>query len=115
MWLELTLLHLQYLFEYQITYILYETVPLISACGEYVALSPISSNTTCHIFDFCTGVRCCSEVGFIRQSLNTFLIIDNCNYKLAVGIEKLVVNSSLHSYVYGTTETVMLNGVVRLQ
>jgi hypothetical protein len=103
--------HLQYLGQY----LLYRTASLISACDEYVALSPLSSNTTCHLFDFCTGVRCCTEVGFIRQSLNTFLIIDNCNYKLAVGIEKLEVNTSLHSYVYGTTETVMLNGVVRLQ
>lgn len=97
-------------------YIRSVNILLFSACDEYVALSPFAgSNTTCHLFDFCTGVRCCSEVGMIRRSLHTFLIIDHCNYKLAVGIEKLVVNTSLHSYVYGTTRTVMLNGVIRLQ
>ena len=80
-----------------------------------LAALPADKDTTCHLFDTCTGVRCCSDVDVISRSLNTYLTIDTCSQRMSVGVEKFSVNVSLVGYQYGTKERVNLHGVVRLE
>lgn len=84
-------------------------------CDQYVTLGGVPAGTTCHLYDFCTGVRCCSDIPLLDRSINTWLILDHCNYKLSVGFEKLSINVSLHDYEMGKEEDVIINGVFRIQ
>ena len=87
----------------------------ITGCDQYVSLGGVPSGTTCHLYDFCTGVRCCSDLPLLGRSINTWLILDHCNYKLSVGFEKFSINVSLHDYDLGSQKKVIVNGVFRIQ
>jgi hypothetical protein len=93
----------------------YDIVCVLSGCDQYVPLSPITSNSTCHVYEFCTGVRCCSDLPVLSRSINSWLILDHCNYKLSVGFEKFSYNISLHTFRFGTEQIVNIKGVVRLR
>ena len=80
-----------------------------------MSLGGVPSGTTCHLYDFCTGVRCCSDVPLLGRSINTWLILDHCNYKLSVGFEKFSINVSLHDYDLGSQKKGIVNGVFRIQ
>uniref|UniRef100_K1PRD9 Uncharacterized protein n=1 Tax=Magallana gigas TaxID=29159 RepID=K1PRD9_MAGGI len=88
---------------------------LRTRCDQYVTLGGVPAGTTCHLYDFCTGVRCCSDIPLLDRSINTWLIIDHCNYKLSVGFEKLSINVSLRDYEMGKQKDVIINGVFRIR
>lgn len=88
---------------------------LFSGCDQYISLGSIPDGSTCHLYDFCTGVRCCSDIPLLDRSINTWLIIDHCNYKLSVGFEKLSINVSLRDYEMGKQKDVIINGVFRIR
>lgn len=100
---------------FELTSLYHIYIFLFVGCDQYVSLSSIASNTTCHLFEFCTGVRCCSDLALLGRSINSWLILDHCNYKLSVGFEKFSVNVSLHTYSFGEEQTIDVNGVVRLR
>eukprot|EP00105_Crassostrea_gigas_P044578 XP_019928726.1 PREDICTED: uncharacterized protein LOC105342845 [Crassostrea gigas] len=87
----------------------------VTCCDQYVTLGGVPAGTTCHLYDFCTGVRCCSDIPLLDRSINTWLIIDHCNYKLSVGFEKLSINVSLRDYEMGKQKDVIINGVFRIR
>ena len=87
----------------------------VAGCDQPVSLAPIGSDSTCHLYSFCTGVTCCSDLPQLQRSFNTWLILDHCNFKLSVGIEQFSLNISLHDFKFGRKEMVNLNGVFRLQ
>ena len=80
-----------------------------------MTLGSITSNTSCHLYEFCTGVRCCTEVPILGRSINSWLMLDHCNYKLSVGFEKFSVNVSLSTYTFGEEQLLDVNGVLRLR
>ena len=72
-------------------------------CALDVGLPDISSNTdlTCRLYDTCTGVSCCVDVDEIQTSLEAYVIINGCDQKLEIGVERLNFTVSLGNYPYG--------------
>ena len=66
-----------------------------------MTLPKIHSSVTCYIPDYCTGINCCVEVGKIGKSFNAYALLDGCNWKLSVGVEKRSFNISLTEYEWG--------------
>ena len=50
-----------------------------------------------------------------RRSLNTYLILDTCNFKMIIGIERFEVEIGLFDYTFGEKEDINLHGVIRLE
>ncbi|KAL3873866.1 hypothetical protein ACJMK2_036950, partial [Sinanodonta woodiana] len=85
-----------------------------SSCPYDVKLPSLPSGVACHIPSLCTGVQCCVDVEFLNRSFNAFLLLDSCNYKLTVGIEKLNFTKHLFDYSWGKQDQFWLFGAVRL-
>jgi hypothetical protein len=73
------------------------------------------SGVSCHIPDYCTGIDCCVDVPVIQRAFHAYVLLDACNYKLSVGIEKLSFNLTLFDYEWGKVEHFYLQGVIRLE
>ncbi|KAK3102203.1 hypothetical protein FSP39_009587 [Pinctada imbricata] len=86
-----------------------------NGCPQSVSLPTIPGNDTCHLYDYCTGVRCCVEVETLQRTIDFTLSLDPCNYRLTINIEKFSVEESLFTYTYGQTAYVNLQGVIRLE
>ncbi|CAC5379438.1 unnamed protein product [Mytilus coruscus] len=71
-------------------------------CPATLTLPTISNTVTCHIPDYCTGVTCCVEAPLIGRSFLVSALIDGCNMKLNLGIEKRTVTVSLIGYSWGS-------------
>ncbi|VDH92137.1 Hypothetical predicted protein [Mytilus galloprovincialis] len=84
-------------------------------CQKEVTLIALKESTACHLYDFCTGITCCTNVEMIGRSINTYLTLDPCNKRMSIGIEKFTVNISLLNYNYGKQEHIKLNGFVGLE
>jgi hypothetical protein len=77
-----------------------------SFCEANISLSDLPPSMTCIIPDSCTGVDCCVDVDILARSINTYVLLDACNYVMRVGIEKLNVNISLIDYSWGKLASV---------
>ncbi|KAK3101942.1 hypothetical protein FSP39_007535 [Pinctada imbricata] len=86
-----------------------------SGCPQSVSLPTIPGNDTCHLYDYCTGVRCCVEVEKLQRTIDFSLSLDPCNYRLTINIEKLSVEESLISYTFGQKKYFNIQGVLRLE
>ncbi|XP_076116682.1 uncharacterized protein LOC143084161 [Mytilus galloprovincialis] len=84
-------------------------------CPLNMTLPKIHSSVSCYIPDYCTGISCCIEVGKIGKSFSTYALMDACNWKLSVGIEKRSFNISLSNYEWGKKEVFSLLNVIRLE
>ncbi|XP_063420822.1 uncharacterized protein LOC134706043 [Mytilus trossulus] len=84
------------------------------ACQKEVNTIPLDQSTVCHLYDYCTGVTCCTDVDIIGRSINTYVTLDPCNRRLSLGIEKYTVNISLFDYAFGKQEHIKLFGLVGL-
>ncbi|CAC5374575.1 unnamed protein product [Mytilus coruscus] len=85
-----------------------------SACPETVSLTTLPSYTSCQLPSYCTGVQCCTEIGILGRSWQTFVLVDTCKYRVSIGIENQMVNITLFEFVQGTWATVTLGNVLRL-
>ncbi|KAL3873935.1 hypothetical protein ACJMK2_037012, partial [Sinanodonta woodiana] len=83
-------------------------------CPFDLQLVPLHNGLSCHIPTSCTGVDCCVDVDLIGRSIRTFVLIDPCDNKMAIGIEKLVANHSLSDYRFGQVEHFWLKGIFRI-
>ncbi|XP_071123205.1 uncharacterized protein [Mytilus edulis] len=83
-------------------------------CPKQLSLPPLDNTTRCHLYDFCTGVACCTDIKILGRSLTTYIKLDPCNRKLYVGIEKMNVTVNLLDYQFGKPEHIKLNGLVHL-
>lgn len=68
----------------------------------------------CRLPEYCTGVTCCVDIPLLRTSVETFVLLDVCNYKITFGIERMIKKISLFDYNYNTWQNVTLGNVVRL-
>jgi hypothetical protein len=91
------------------------TTIFIIGCPKPVILQPLPSNTVCHIFDYCTGITCCTFTDIIGRSIQTYIQLDSCNRKMNVGIERLGFNVSLFDYQFGVKEHMKLYGHVHVE
>lgn len=66
-----------------------------------MSLPKVQSTISCTLPDYCTGVRCCVEVGKIKKSFTVYAEIDGCNMKLSFGIEKRHFEIPLINYEWG--------------
>ncbi|XP_052083604.1 uncharacterized protein LOC127720904 [Mytilus californianus] len=83
-------------------------------CQKEITMVELDESTACHLYDYCTGITCCTTVEMIGRSINTYLTLDPCNKRMSIGIEKFTVNISLFDYDYGKQEHIKLFGLVGL-
>ena len=74
---------------------------LFIACPSTLTLPTIRNTAACYIPSYCTGVSCCVEVPLVGRSFLVSALIDGCNMKLNLEIEKRTVNISLIGYTWG--------------
>ncbi|VDI41394.1 Hypothetical predicted protein [Mytilus galloprovincialis] len=67
-------------------------------CPPAVNLPPIETSMTCYIPNYCTGINCCIEVDQIGKSFNVYALLDGCNQRLTLGIERRKIDISLIEY-----------------
>ncbi|XP_021353372.1 uncharacterized protein LOC110450253 [Mizuhopecten yessoensis] len=85
-----------------------------NACPKSLNLPSISGPVSCHVPDYCTGIECCVDVPFIPKTFRVFILLDACNNKFEIGIEKFKQTVFLISYNWGEWKTFYLKGVVKI-
>ncbi|CAG2257233.1 unnamed protein product [Mytilus edulis] len=77
-------------------------LPRPTYCTETItSLRKLDNTTTCHLLSTCTGIECCSTSDSLGLTLNSYVYIDPCNYRLSIGIEQIQLNYSLVDYNWG--------------
>ena len=96
---------------------LFHAFSFVSECKLALdsSLPRLNGPVSCHLLDSCTGIQCCIDVKEISKSVNMYVILDACNYRLSAGIEKLAFNQSLLNYKFGKKESFNLMDVVRVR
>ena len=56
---------------------------------------------SCYIPEHCTAIYCCVDIPKIGLSINAFLDIDLCSYKLSGGIERETFDVTMFNYEWG--------------
>ncbi|XP_052071171.1 uncharacterized protein LOC127709609 [Mytilus californianus] len=77
-------------------------------------LPAIPNTMSCHLTDTCTGIDCCIDVDQISRSINVYIKLDACNYKLTAGIEKLTFDVPLLNYEFGQKQSFRLKNIFRI-
>ena len=76
---------------------------------------PSSALVSCHVPEYCTGVKCCVDADLIGRSFEAYVLLDACSNRMSVGVEKLKFDVSLLDYDFGKTEHFSLLGVIHIQ
>lgn len=84
-------------------------------CGTNLKLPTLSPNLACRLSHLCTGVQCCLHIPILERLIEAHAFLDVCNYKLSIGLEKLVLNISMFDYNYNTWKTISLGNMIRLR
>ncbi|XP_052090897.1 uncharacterized protein LOC127727822 [Mytilus californianus] len=84
-------------------------------CPVELDLPPIDSSVSCYIPDYCTGINCCIEIDQIGKTFNAYALLDGCNWRLTVGIERRKIEISLRDYTWGETKILTLMEVVQIE
>ena len=87
----------------------------ISACGESVTLPQLPAYTKCRLPSYCTGAQCCSNIAYLGKSLEVFVLVDPCSYRVSIGLERRNINVTLMEFTQGSWQMVTLGNVLRLQ
>ncbi|XP_071123208.1 uncharacterized protein [Mytilus edulis] len=72
-----------------------------SGCDGVSTILSLPQDVSCHVRESCTEISCCTETEIISRSLETKLIIDPCDFRLTVGIEKLSFDVDLFDFEWG--------------
>ncbi|VDI38371.1 SWI/SNF-related matrix-associated actin-dependent regulator of chromatin subfamily E, member 1 [Mytilus galloprovincialis] len=78
-------------------------------------LPPIETSMTCYIPSYCTGINCCIEVDQIGKTFNVYALLDGCNWRLTLGIERRKIDISLLDYNWGETQVFTLMDIIHLE
>lgn len=70
-------------------------------CDGVSTILSLPRDVSCHVGESCTEISCCTETEIISRSLETKLIIDPCDFRLTVGIEKLSFDVDLFDFEWG--------------
>jgi hypothetical protein len=69
--------------------------------GEWKCLPKIHKSMSCYLSETCTAIDCCIDVEQIGRSVNVYINLDACNYRLTAGIEKVTFDIPLLQYQFG--------------
>ncbi|KAK3609657.1 hypothetical protein CHS0354_035942 [Potamilus streckersoni] len=86
-----------------------------TACTSQNVTVKSMNYTSCRLKNYCTGVECCMDVDIVSRTFHTYLFLDECNFSLKVGVEKLQFEVRLSEIEFGIPQTVSLNGFFRMQ
>ena len=68
---------------------------------SFVDLPPLPEMVSCHIPEHCTGIYCCVDIPKIGLSIEAYLDIDLCTYRVSGGIEQETFDETLFEYEWG--------------
>lgn len=74
-----------------------------------MTLPALPDQLKCHVPDYCTGIDSCVYVDQLQRGFRAHLLLDACNFKFSVGIEKLQVEQSLIDYDWGEIFSLFLS------
>ncbi|XP_063399952.1 uncharacterized protein LOC134684586 [Mytilus trossulus] len=79
-------------------------------------LPDVENMMSCHITEFCTGIKCCGVIPIFGLTLEPFLIIDPCEYVIFYGINTINKSLSLFDYEWGKKIQLSLaNNVIKIE
>ncbi|VDI42060.1 Hypothetical predicted protein, partial [Mytilus galloprovincialis] len=80
-----------------------------------LTLPKIRGTVSCYVPDYCTGIDCCVDVGKIGKSFRIYALLDACNWKLSIGIEKRAFNFTILDYNWGEKKTMSILKVLKME
>ncbi|VDH91582.1 Hypothetical predicted protein [Mytilus galloprovincialis] len=80
-----------------------------------MTLPKIRGTVSCYVPDYCTGIDCCVDVGKIGKSFRIYALLDACNWKLSIGIEKRAFNFTIIDYKWGEKKTMSILQVLKME
>ncbi|CAG2253142.1 unnamed protein product [Mytilus edulis] len=84
-------------------------------CGMNMTLPMLPSGISCFITDTCTGIQCCVMNNLLQQTFEVSFLLDSCNRKLSISIEKIQYNNTLLDFKFGTYYSFSLQGIIQVQ
>jgi hypothetical protein len=78
-------------------------------------LPKIHKSMSCYLSETCTAIDCCIDVEQISRSVNVYINLDACNYKLIAGIEKVTFDIPLLQYQFGQKQSFRLMNIFRIE
>ena len=87
---------------------------LITGCPALVNLPALPTSMSCHITDTCTKLDCCVDVDKLGLSLNAYIILDTCNNRFTVGVDKFSRTISLLNVDFGKLEIFSFLGLFKI-
>ncbi|XP_063431651.1 uncharacterized protein LOC134714342 [Mytilus trossulus] len=78
------------------------------------SLLNLGSDTTCHLDSSCTAVDCCVDSTSLGLTLNGYVRLDPCNYKIYIGLEGIDLDYTLIDFSFGTVQHYAMNEVFNL-
>jgi hypothetical protein len=78
-------------------------------------LPKIHKSMSCYLSETCTAIDCCIDVEQISRSVNVYINLDACNYRLIAGIEKLTFDIPLLHYQFGQKKSFRLMNIFRIE
>ncbi|XP_033724553.1 uncharacterized protein LOC117314596 [Pecten maximus] len=83
-----------------------------SDCSLSLDLPTLPSYLSCHVPDICTGAVCCARSTVLGRTFRANMILDACNYKVTISVEKLTIKKILLDYNFGQWEEMDLGGLI---
>ncbi|VDI23782.1 Hypothetical predicted protein, partial [Mytilus galloprovincialis] len=84
-------------------------------CGMNMTLMELPAEVSCYITDTCTGIQCCVMNTLLQQTFEISFLLDSCNSRISIGIEKIQYNSTLLDFQWGAHYSFSLQGIVRVE
>ncbi|XP_033637723.1 uncharacterized protein LOC117298529 [Asterias rubens] len=89
---------------------------LKSSCPG-VDLEQLPDFLSCSLTESCLGIKCCLEMDFkiVTRTVNAWLILDPCNFKLSIGFENWEQSITLFHYAMGDYREEVINSVLSVR
>ncbi|XP_022102001.1 uncharacterized protein LOC110985344 [Acanthaster planci] len=81
-----------------------------------ISLPSLPAGVTCELSHRCLGIRCCAELDLrvTILSVNTWLILDPCEFTLSMGFGKWSLTFTIFDYHWGTQEELKIGKALTL-
>ncbi|XP_019616817.1 PREDICTED: uncharacterized protein LOC109464305 [Branchiostoma belcheri] len=87
----------------------------INKCNQ---LNPpqLPDTMACTVEDNCMGVKCCLDLDFklIKLTVQSYVHLDLCNYKLLMGIGNVDIAQTLFTYEWGTPKLFTIGNAIKI-
>ncbi|VDI13107.1 Hypothetical predicted protein, partial [Mytilus galloprovincialis] len=84
-------------------------------CAMDMTLPMLPSDISCFITDTCTGIQCCVMNNLLQQTFEVSFLLDSCDKRISISIEKIQYNSTLLDFKFGTSYSFSLQGLIQVQ